>query len=52
MKKLADGLVCKLWLHYTQSVQFHIPWKVSAPVQCQERFNPNFEKIFLDILVI
>jgi len=26
--------------------------KISAPVQCQARFNPKFEENFFDILVI
>ena len=37
VQKAADGSVCKLLHHFTQSVQFHKPWKVrkiSAPVQC------------------
>jgi len=26
--------------------------KISAPVQCQARFNSNFEETFVDILLI
>jgi len=28
VQKVVDGLVCRLWPHCTQSVQFNKPWKV------------------------
>jgi len=55
VQKASDGSVCKLWHHFTQSVQFHKPeksGKISVPEQWQARFNLNFEEMFFDILVI
>jgi len=55
VQKVADGLICKLLPYFTQSAQFTNHEKsgtISAPVQCQARFNRNFEENFFDTLAI
>jgi len=55
VQKAADGLICKLLPHFTQSAQFtnhETSGTISAPKQFQARFNLNFEKNFFDTLLI
>jgi len=55
VQKAADGLICELLPHFTQSAQFTNHEKsrtISSPVQRQARLNLNFEEKNFDTLVI
>jgi len=54
VQKAADGSVCKLWHHFPKVCNFTNHEKsgqISAPTQCQARFNLKYEKKFFIIII-